>query len=548
MTPEARSELQRLLSGLCDGALTDAQHARLTELLDADADCRRLYLEYVDLHARLLVHPGFSADGPLPPTEGGRAAAEAPPPPARRRRGWAPQALRYALVAAGAVAASLLVQAFCRPPWGPGGGGDNKPAAETPRAPGYVATLTQTADCAWEGGPLRLGARLLPGDLRLRQGAARVHFDGGPDLVIEGPAEVRLDSGTAATVLQGKVVFQGDETAAPFDLHTPAATLVDFGTEYAVSVGPEGEEVHVFDGEVRRTPAGEGPGEAERLTAGQALRYDPAAGEAGRAVPLDPAGFKRQVDGPGGQPLDPAAGLLAYEGFDYRDPDALRAGKAAGGVGWVGPWKGFARPAAEGDAAPALDLAEGLGRPGAAVPAVGGCFRYTGFTKYYRRLAVPVRMDADGVYYLSWLFRRDGPSDDPVNTTAVLLRTSDEIRKEDPRRRLNVGVGRSNRLFTFFDRASAQTPLPLRYGETYLLVAKVVAAADQPDQVFVRVYGQDEPIDRAEPDGWSVVGAPFESDLVFDWLEVHINSKTRQAIDEIRVGLTWASVTAPWRQ
>ena len=39
-----------------------------------------------------------------------------------------------------------------------------------PRAPGYVATLTQAADCAWEdaGAALRVGSRLLPGELRLR--------------------------------------------------------------------------------------------------------------------------------------------------------------------------------------------------------------------------------------------------------------------------------------------------------------------------------------------------------------------------------------------
>jgi len=73
-------------------------------------------------------------------------------------------------------------------------------------------------------------------------------------------------------------------------------------------------------------------------------------------------------------------------------------------------------------------------------------------------------MDRDGVYYLSFLFRRYGPpaDADPLNTVAVLLRTKDELRKEDARRRLNIGVGKSNRLFTFFDRASVQTPLPLR--------------------------------------------------------------------------------------
>ncbi len=62
----------------------------------------------------------------------------------------------------------------------------------------------------------------------------------------------------------------------------------------------------------------------------------------------------------------------------------------------------------------------------------------------------------------------------------------------------------------------------------------------------MRVYGPDEPIEREEPGSWSVVGPQVHSDLVFEWLEVHINSKTRQAIDEIRLGTTWASVTAPW--
>ena len=41
---------------------------------------------------------------------------------------------------------------------------------------------------------------------------------------------------------------------------------------------------------------------------------------------------------------DAADGLLAYEGFDYRDPNGLEAGTAAGGFGWVGAWTpGFAR-------------------------------------------------------------------------------------------------------------------------------------------------------------------------------------------------------------
>ncbi len=239
MNPEIRAELQRLLSELCDGQLTEAGHARLETLLNADEACRRLYLEYLDMHARLMTHP-----------PSGQAAAP------HRGRGAASQALRYALVAAGTLAASLLVQWFWAAARPSNGGAASSAAAP---APAYVATLVQTAGCVWEGAdqPGDAGSRLTPGELRLRKGVARIRADGGSVLLLEGPAVLRLESATSAVVLQGKVVFQADETAAPFDLHTPTATLVDFGTEYAVAVGPDGEEIHVFNGEVRRTPRDE---------------------------------------------------------------------------------------------------------------------------------------------------------------------------------------------------------------------------------------------------------------------------------------------------
>jgi hypothetical protein len=543
MTPEVRLELQRLLSALCDGELSEAQHTRLEELLDADADCRRHYLEYLDLHARLLTHPLGEQEPTCHPAP--RSGFRVPP------------FVRYALVAVTTLAASLLVQVCWWRLGAPDGGPGSTPGNGTEERPlsGYVATLTRTVDCVWVGpaGTRRVGSRLAPGALRLRKGVAQIRFDSGTELVVEGPAELSLDSGTAATVLRGKVVFRADETAAAFELHTPSSTLIDFGTEYAVAVGPEDEEVHVFDGEVQRTGKSAGAPPPERLTAGDARRYGRTADAPGQPTPLDPERFVRQPAGPGQPHADPADGLLAYEGFDYADPNLLPAGKANGGVGWTSPWRpGFARPLNEGDKnVLALNVKETLTRPGAAVPAVGGCFDYTGFTKYFRRLATPVHLNADGVYYLSFLFRRHGPPADPLNAVAVLLRTNDELedehrKKEDPRKRLNVGVGGFNHVFTHLNRVGVRTPLPLAYGETYLLVAKIAASGASPDQVFIRVYGPREPVEREDPGSWSVTGPPFQSDLVFDWLEVHINSKTRQTIDEIRLGTTWASVTAPW--
>jgi hypothetical protein len=53
MTQQTRSELQRLLSALCDGQLTEAHDGRLEMLLREDAACRRLYLEYIHFNVDL---------------------------------------------------------------------------------------------------------------------------------------------------------------------------------------------------------------------------------------------------------------------------------------------------------------------------------------------------------------------------------------------------------------------------------------------------------------------------------------------------------------
>jgi len=555
MSPEVRLELLRLLSALCDGNLTEVQHLRLEQMLQADPECRRLYLQYTDVHARLLLHPGLGGGAPLP-ADGEPVPAQPPAPaarpPAQDRRRRVGQALRYALAGATTLAASLLVQVFWWHPQGSGGGPGPAagPGATRPQAAGAVATLTQTADCAWQNPrePLHTGSRLVPGELRLRKGVVRIRFDAGSELLLEGPAELRLDSGTAATLLLGKVVFRTDAAAAPFDLHTPSATLMDLGTEYAVAVDPEGEEIHVFEGEIQRVPLGAAAGaEPEHLRAGEARRAARVPAFPSQPTEFDPARFVRRL--PGQPHLDPAAGLLAYEGFDYRDPEALEKGKADGGFGWTSPWgpspAGPRQPNAPRP--PAISVEQSLVRPGAAVPAVGGHFECVGSAVYYRRLATPVRLDTEGVYYLSFLFRRQGPPAHPMDVVSLMLRPDEEPRKRpDLSNRLTIGAGGSNQIFTHLGRACSRASLPLGNGITYLLVAKIVAGSYAAGQVFVRVYAPREPIGTEEPGSWTLVGPPFESHQVFEWLGVHVHSNNRQAIDEIRLGTTWSSVTAPW--
>jgi hypothetical protein len=544
MTPEIRRELQGLLSALCDSTLAAKEQERLEQLLKQDDECVREYLEYLDVHARLILHPGFGAGRIIP--DGGAG----PRQPTRQRR--LPQTLGYVLVSTATLAASLLLQVYWHERPEPDPKVTPRPAVK-PMLPAaaYVATLTSAQDCAWEGRgeALRVGARLAPSVLRLQKGVARIHFDGGPDLVVEGPAEFRLKSANAAAIISGKVLFHGDETAAVFDLDTPWSTLVDLGTDYAVAVSLEGEEVHVFGGEVERTPRMSNDGsQPEHLKEGEARRYASSAVKTGVRIDLDPKAFARELDQSNQPPADSGAGLLAYEGFAYRDPWDLRNGKGVGGSGWIGAWlPGLTRSFVEGERhRVVLDTLEGLSRPRASASPVGGSFDFIGFAKYHRQLATPVRLDTDGVYYLSFLFRRAGPQADELNALAVLLRTSDEFKHEDTAKRLNIGIGGPNQLFTHLHRIGVRAPIPLAYGTTYLMVAKIVASAANPDQVLMRVYGPDDPVERDEPGSWTLTGPPFHSDLVFDWVEVHVNSKTRQTLDELRLGTTWSSVTAPW--
>ena len=88
--------------------------------------------------------------------------------------------------------------------------------------------------------------------------------------------------------------------------------------------------------------------------------------------------------------------------------------------------------------------------------------------------------------------------------------------------------------------------MPLAKETTYLLVAKIAAGRAKPEQVFVRLYGPDEPVEAEETAAWSMHTPPFRSELAFEWLELSINGKSRQVIDEIRLGTTWESATAPW--
>ena len=133
-----------------------------------------------------------------------------------------------------------------------------------------VALVTRLIDADWATGqtPLEVGDALPPGRLALTSGHAQIEFFCGATVIVEGPAELDLQSPSLARVRSGRLRAQVPPAARGFSLEVDEMKVVDLGTEFGLSLSPEGANVQVFDGEVElQQPASD----KRLLTAGQAL-------------------------------------------------------------------------------------------------------------------------------------------------------------------------------------------------------------------------------------------------------------------------------------
>ena len=98
-------------------------------------------------------------------------------------------------------------------------------SASTPRvAPKYVARLTRTSDCRWakrsdalrEGTPLRVGQTL-----HVAAGLAEIAFACGAKVILEGPAELEMQSEKSITLHAGRLTADVPEEVEGFTVYTP---------------------------------------------------------------------------------------------------------------------------------------------------------------------------------------------------------------------------------------------------------------------------------------------------------------------------------------
>ncbi len=143
--------------------------------------------------------------------------------------------------------------------------------------PVEVATVTDLMDT--QGNQLTLNGRLTnkSDPITLRSGVVKILFDCGVRIVVEGPAQFKIESAKHILLNRGKLYAQVSPSGHGFQIDTPNSTIVDLGTEFGIDVPKDQtSSVHMINGkatvEIRDPNL---PPSKQFITEGQARRVNP---------------------------------------------------------------------------------------------------------------------------------------------------------------------------------------------------------------------------------------------------------------------------------
>ncbi len=121
----------------------------------------------------------------------------------------------------------------------------------------------------------------------------RLTYESGVVMTLTGPAELIFENLSSCRLLSGKVVVHVPEGAQGFRVKTAKSEIIDYGTEFGVSVNEQGEsKVAVFEGEVG--VGSTGSWEQKQLYAGQGVIVD-RDGNLERLVLIDQSTFSEEA-------------------------------------------------------------------------------------------------------------------------------------------------------------------------------------------------------------------------------------------------------------
>jgi hypothetical protein len=222
-----------------------------------------------------------------------------------------------------------------------------------------------------------------------------------------------------------------------------------------------------------------------------------------------------------------------------------------GGTGWNGAWfqTGTSPSDTLSNDGVSLSYPVTFQHPGGTPPTTGSRVRTGGQTvisSSSRMMSQTFNLGQNGVMYVSALIRKNAANGGGVSNDNILL----EFVDAGGNRRFGLGIeGNGDRPWVNSNGvgqgATAVTP-----GSTYFLVAKMEAsAAPTPDVAKLWVYGAGyaNQVPILEPVLFDA-SASFNGAALLDRIRVRIDQGNTAAapgeVDEIRIGATWASVTA----
>ncbi|WP_417388192.1 FecR domain-containing protein [Gimesia sp.] len=360
-----QKELAELTCRVLDHSLTNEEDARLTEILTEYPELIEDYTNQIQVDA-VLTADLYAA---LPEGVDLETLDTVDYPTVVSEEGETEAGRSVSLWQAVAVMAAVLLVGFAL--WLNAGWWDGEPVNQVaaipepaPLAMNYVGMLLDTEDAVWAdeelGDDIAYGTRFAAGkQLWLKSGIARIRFESGAGVVLEGPAQIKLNSSMNAKLNYGKLAAYVPDEAHGFTVDTPKIEIVDQGTRFGTVVDPFGKaEVHVFEGEVDIKPKAQAElhrnlkaSQAVLFTKGNSkgadIRVTPAkfadvptpeqlvAAKSGNYPPLETVPFEPEA------PLSEFAllhintalpkNILAGEAFEYR---ATSLSEQTGGVGF----------------------------------------------------------------------------------------------------------------------------------------------------------------------------------------------------------------------
>ena len=518
MNRVARDDLHALLSAVVDDTIREDQAAELVRVLASDADARRFYIRYLDMHAALAGAASRPASVPV--------------------RGWRVPwvAVVMSLVAASLMLAWLVVSGSRR-----GGFPEGEAAASVAAAgeslPSYVGTVASASDDAvLNGEGVVPGMRLTAGPYAIVAGGVTVQFDGGARVFLTGQAQFTLRSRRAMAIERGTFVFQGDQTCEQIEIVTPRSVFRNIGTRYAAVIGDQAEEVHVAEGAVRRTTAGASESQQhELIEAGVGRRYGSQEHAGPEAIPLDVALVESSAE------ESSSSAVVAFPAVvdDFRG-DGDRIDGSRSGSGWAEPWRSkqgairLVSPGLMGEGSSAV-LHDGSGSDASQRRSAA-----------HRQFQPPIDLSQDGIWYLRFLVRRGPTVRKDEHRAMVVLRKRGRTPEEEMEQSalIQIALRKDDVAMVRVADTLTRVSLPQVPGQTYAVVAKIVAGRLKPDQVLVRVMAADRLAGSEEPVEWSLISDGVSADICLDQLSLEFTSRGRIECGDVAIGPTWQSITA----